>query len=143
MELALVDRPGVHASGEVFVAPPGCRYVVISDIDDTIIETGVANKALMLWRLFMQGAEGRIAFPGVAALLRAYPQTFGATPQELADRFGFIARPADAKSEDADVRAGLPVGMHLTIDPITNVPFVVTSCALCHAERVRWTSLSS
>ena len=71
MELALADRPDVHASGEVFVAPPGCRYVVISDIDDTIIETGVANKAVMLWRLFMQGAEGRIAFPGVAALLRA------------------------------------------------------------------------
>jgi phosphatidate phosphatase APP1 len=71
MELALADRPGVHASGEVFVAPPACRCVVISDIDDTIIETGVANKAVMLWRLFMQGAEGRIAFPGVAALLRA------------------------------------------------------------------------
>jgi phosphatidate phosphatase APP1 len=71
MELALADRPGVQASGEVFVAPQGCRYVVISDIDDTIIETGVANKAVMLWRLFVQGAEGRMAFPGVAALLRA------------------------------------------------------------------------
>jgi phosphatidate phosphatase APP1 len=71
MELTLADRPGVRASGEVFVASPACRYVVISDIDDTIIETGVANKAVMLWRLFMQGADGRIAFPGVAALLRA------------------------------------------------------------------------
>jgi phosphatidate phosphatase APP1 len=71
MDLELADRPGVHATGEVFVAPAASRYVVISDIDDTIIETGVANKALMLWRLFMQGAEGRIAFPGVAALLRA------------------------------------------------------------------------
>ena len=28
--------------------------------------------------------------------------------------------------------------MHLTIDPITGVPFVVTNCALCHAERLRW-----
>ncbi len=71
MELTLADRPGVRASGEVFVAPPASRYVVISDIDDTIIETGVANKAVMLWRLFIQGADGRMAFPGVAALLRA------------------------------------------------------------------------
>jgi phosphatidate phosphatase APP1 len=71
IELELRGCPGVRASGEIFVPPADCRYVVISDIDDTIIETGVANKALMLWRLFMQGAEGRIAFAGVAALLRA------------------------------------------------------------------------
>jgi phosphatidate phosphatase APP1 len=71
VELALEGRPGVQVQGEVFVPPQGCRFVVISDIDDTIIETGVANKALMLWRLFMQGASGRVAFPGVAALLRA------------------------------------------------------------------------
>jgi phosphatidate phosphatase APP1 len=71
IELELKGRPGVRASGEIFVPPADCRYVVISDIDDTIIETGVANKALMLWRLFMQGAEARIAFAGVAALLRA------------------------------------------------------------------------
>jgi phosphatidate phosphatase APP1 len=74
MELELKDRPGVQARGEIFVPPPACRYVVISDIDDTITETGVANKALMMWRLFLQGAEGRIAFPGVAALLRVLHQ---------------------------------------------------------------------
>jgi phosphatidate phosphatase APP1 len=74
MALELEGRPGVQASGEIFVPPPACRYVVISDIDDTITETGVANKALMMWRLFLQGAEGRIAFPGVAALLRALHQ---------------------------------------------------------------------
>lgn len=79
-----------------------------------------------------------IPYPMFLALLRAYPKTFGATPGELAERFGFVARAPDPASEDPDVRAGLPVGMHLTIDPITNVPFVVTSCALCHAERIRW-----
>ena len=45
--------------------------MVISDIDDTVMHTGVASKAMMLWRLFMQGAESRVAFPGVAAFLRA------------------------------------------------------------------------
>ena len=79
-----------------------------------------------------------IPYPVFLALLRAYPDLFGATPGELADRFGFVARAADPASDDLDLREGLPLGMHLTVDPITEVPFVVTSCALCHAERLRW-----
>lgn len=79
-----------------------------------------------------------IPYPIFLALLEAYPKAFGANIGELAAKFGFVARTADPKSEDADVREGLPVGMHLTIDPITTVPFVVNSCALCHAERVKW-----
>ncbi len=79
-----------------------------------------------------------LPYPIFLALLRAFPRTFGATTGELAARFGFIARTADPASDDPDVRAGLPIGMHLTTDPITGVPFVVTSCALCHVERLRW-----
>jgi hypothetical protein len=79
-----------------------------------------------------------IAYPMFLALLRAYPDVLAPDSGALADRFGFVARARDAHSDDPDVRAGLPLGMHLTIDPITGVPFVVTSCALCHAERLRW-----
>jgi hypothetical protein len=79
-----------------------------------------------------------IPYPVFLALLRAYPKTFGATTGELAQRFGFVARAPDPASEDLDVREGLPVGMHLTTDPITKVSFVVTACALCHAEKLRW-----
>jgi mono/diheme cytochrome c family protein len=79
-----------------------------------------------------------VPYPIFLALLRAFPKTFGADTQQLATKFGFVARAADPKSDDADARAGLPVGMHLTKDPITTVPFVVTNCALCHTERVRW-----
>src|SRR5258708_7894024 len=78
-------------------------------------------------------------YPIFVALLRGYPQLFGATTDELAARFGFVARAAGPASDDLDVREGLPVGMHLTIDPLTGVPFVVTNCALCHAERVAGT----
>jgi hypothetical protein len=77
-----------------------------------------------------------IPYPMFLALLRQFPQQLGDSPQALADRFGFIARAADPTSKDPDVRAGLPVGMHLTIDPYTTVPFVVTSCALCHAGKI-------
>lgn len=51
---------------------------------------------------------------------------------------GSFRETPDLTSEDADLREGLPVGMHLTTDPRTGVAFLVTACALCHAERIRW-----
>ena len=61
----------MRASGQVFIPPAQCRCVVISDIDDTVMRTGVANKLKMLWRLFVADAASRVAFPGAAALYRA------------------------------------------------------------------------
>lgn len=58
-------------NGEVFIPPETARFVVISDIDDTVMYTGVANKIKMFWRLFAQAADSRVAFPGVAALYQA------------------------------------------------------------------------
>jgi phosphatidate phosphatase APP1 len=60
-----------RAAGIFFLPPTGARYVVISDIDDTVIFTGIANKAKLLLRLFFQGVRERVAFPGVAAFYRA------------------------------------------------------------------------
>ncbi|MEO6776704.1 MAG: hypothetical protein ABI467_27430 [Kofleriaceae bacterium] len=77
-------------------------------------------------------------YPVYLALFRAFPETFGHDFGELSAKYGFIARAPDPHATDADLRAGLPIGMHLTIDPITRVAFVVTSCALCHAEQLRW-----
>jgi phosphatidate phosphatase APP1 len=73
MEIALAEPAGTGAAarGEVFVPPAGARTLVISDIDDTVVHTGVANKLAMLWRLFFVGAHSRVAFPGVAAFYRA------------------------------------------------------------------------
>ena len=71
LELVHPDNSLDTVIGHVFVPPESARYVVISDIDDTVIYTGVANKLKMLWRLFVQGAQSRVAFPGVAALYRA------------------------------------------------------------------------
>lgn len=71
LNLTLQGDDPVEAEGAVFVPPPRSRLVVISDIDDTVVYTGVANKAKMLWHLFMQDAQDRVAFPGTAALLNA------------------------------------------------------------------------
>ncbi|MEZ0167335.1 App1 family protein [Microvirga sp. TS319] len=71
MDLALAQPQSAQAQAKIFIPPASCRYVVISDIDDTIMQTGVANKLAMLWRLFVEDAPSRVAFPGVAALYRA------------------------------------------------------------------------
>jgi hypothetical protein len=79
-----------------------------------------------------------LPYPIFLALLEMHPELLGATPQALADRFGFTPRQPDPQSEDRDVREGLPLGLHLTDDPNTHIPFVVHNCALCHSEVVRW-----
>ena len=63
--------PPVSAQGSVFITPADCRFVVISDIDDTVVRTGIGNTLVMLWRLFVEDARSRLAFPGVAALYQA------------------------------------------------------------------------
>jgi phosphatidate phosphatase APP1 len=65
------ERRAQRSSGLFFHPPPNARFVVLSDIDDTVIFTGVTNKLKMLWRLFIEGARERVAFPGVAAFYRA------------------------------------------------------------------------
>jgi hypothetical protein len=79
-----------------------------------------------------------VPYPVFLALQRAYPEILGASPAALAGKFGFVPRAAVPGSSDLDEREGLPVGMHLTIDPLTGVPFLMMACAACHAERVKW-----
>ncbi len=65
------DAGPVHAEADVFIPPASARFVVVSDIDDTVMLTGVARKLRMLWRLFVEGAESRTAFPGVGSFYQA------------------------------------------------------------------------
>ncbi|MGC9356837.1 MAG: App1 family protein [Anaerolineae bacterium] len=61
----------VRATGKVFVPPAGARYVVVSDIDDTVIKMDVGNLLKAARTLFLTNARTRLPFPGVAALYRA------------------------------------------------------------------------
>lgn len=71
IEVRVDDHPLVHSQSEVYVPPQETDLLVISDIDDTVMFTGVAEKLKMLYRLFVRKAERRTAFPGVAALYQA------------------------------------------------------------------------
>ncbi|MFZ0611142.1 MAG: phosphatase domain-containing protein [Desulfobacterales bacterium] len=71
VELERSVGSGARATADVFIAPRTAEFVVVSDIDDTVVHTGVANKVKMLWRLFFTAAKSRTAFPGVGAFYRA------------------------------------------------------------------------
>ena len=68
VHLQLIKPAEAEAVGEVLVAPPHCRFMVISDIDDTVVATGVANTTKMIARMLLKSAESRVAFSGVAEL---------------------------------------------------------------------------
>jgi phosphatidate phosphatase APP1 len=55
---------------EVRVAAPEARFGVVSDIDDTILQTGVQRLGQMIRRTFTGSALTRTPFPGAAELYR-------------------------------------------------------------------------
>jgi phosphatidate phosphatase APP1 len=55
----------------VLVPSHRSRFIIISDIDDTVVFTGVAHKIKMLWTLFATSAKSRIPFPGVITFYHA------------------------------------------------------------------------
>lgn len=63
-------RP-VEKTGKALIPPSGAHYVVISDIDDTVLPTEATSFLRMMRSLFMGSARTRLPFPGVAAFYRA------------------------------------------------------------------------
>jgi phosphatidate phosphatase APP1 len=75
IELELVDPPlPVRTTGAILVPPPDAEYGVISDIDDTVVETGVTRKLAMARTVFLGNARTRLPFKGVAAFYDALHQ---------------------------------------------------------------------
>ncbi|MDX1664461.1 MAG: phosphatase domain-containing protein [Candidatus Promineifilaceae bacterium] len=74
----------VTAVGQVLVPPPDARYGVISDIDDTVIQSHVGQLLRMARTVFLGNARTRLPFPGVAAFYRALADgTTGSGPNPL------------------------------------------------------------
>jgi phosphatidate phosphatase APP1 len=74
VELALPRQPEAEAikgSGEVLIAPPSARFGVISDLDDTVIQSRVSNFLLAARTVMLGNARTRLPFPGVAAFYEA------------------------------------------------------------------------
>ncbi len=66
-------RP-VDATGSVLVPPADASFGVISDIDDTVVKTGVTHRLAMARTVLLGNAHTRLPFEGVAAFYRALHQ---------------------------------------------------------------------
>ncbi|SDL25046.1 Phosphatidate phosphatase APP1 [Catalinimonas alkaloidigena] len=76
VELELLDQVAegqetVRATGHVQVAHAESVFGVISDLDDTVLETGATNLLKMARLTFLNNARTRLPFAGVAAFYRA------------------------------------------------------------------------
>jgi phosphatidate phosphatase APP1 len=61
----------VRASALALVPPAAAAYGVISDLDDTVIQSHVTNFLLAARTLLLDNARTRLPFPGVAAFYQA------------------------------------------------------------------------
>jgi phosphatidate phosphatase APP1 len=73
MEL-LHPEADVRATGPVLIPPDDSEFGIISDIDDTVLETGVTRKLAMARTVFLNNARTRLPFKGVAAFYEALVQ---------------------------------------------------------------------
>lgn len=76
--LTLLDAPlefeAVRQNGRVLVPPASADYGVISDIDDTILQSSATNYLHAARLLLLQNARTRLPFAGVAAFYQALQQ---------------------------------------------------------------------
>lgn len=72
---------GVNSVGQVLVPPATARLAVISDIDDTILQTYATDTLKMLRLTFLRNARTRLPFEGVAALYKALAAGAGGAEQ--------------------------------------------------------------
>jgi phosphatidate phosphatase APP1 len=61
----------VKGMGEILVPPAAARFCVISDIDDTVIQSRVSNFLQAARTVMLGNARTRLPFPGVAAFYEA------------------------------------------------------------------------
>lgn len=71
-------RPA-SATGEVLSPPTQSQFGVISDIDDTVLQTDATNLLKMARVTFLRNARTRLPFEGIAGFYRALQQ--GTTPE--------------------------------------------------------------
>lgn len=81
IDLELLDYPGSEqnpaepttfkAQAQVITPPPTAQFGVISDVDDTVLRTDVANIISMARNTFFENARTRLPFEGVAKFFQA------------------------------------------------------------------------
>lgn len=63
--------PGLKSTAEVLVPPADAEYGIISDIDDTIVETSATKVLAMARKVFLHNARTRLPFAGVSEFYKS------------------------------------------------------------------------
>lgn len=71
VELELPAAPGTVTAAPFLVPPASASYGVISDMDDTVIQSHVTDFIRAAGMVLLENARTRLPFPGVAAFYRA------------------------------------------------------------------------
>jgi len=75
VDLALLEsiagQEGVSARADILVPDPRAQYLVVSDVDDTVVVTGATDTLRMARLVATKNAHERSLFPGVGAFYRA------------------------------------------------------------------------
>jgi phosphatidate phosphatase APP1 len=72
----ITDGPetGISAAGQVLITPANASLGIISDIDDTVLQTGAESLLTMARLTFLRNARTRLPFEGAAAFYNALHQ---------------------------------------------------------------------
>jgi len=65
------DQPDVRATGQLQIPDPAASFGVISDLDDTVIQSRITNFLQAVRTVMLGNARTRLPFPGVAAFYEA------------------------------------------------------------------------
>ena len=73
LELVNPSEGGARVTGraEALLAPPAARFITISDMDDTVLQSHVTSLLQAFRTVLLGNARTRLPFPGVAAFYRA------------------------------------------------------------------------
>ena len=83
LELVAPASAGVKVESEaqVLLAPPSARFITISDMDDTVLQSHVTSLVQAFRTVLLGNARTRLPFPGVAAFYRALHAGAGGAEQ--------------------------------------------------------------
>ena len=71
VEAPVPFTPDIKATTEVLIPPPDAEYGIISDIDDTIIQTSAFDALAMSRTVFLNNARTRLPFAGVSEFYKS------------------------------------------------------------------------
>ena len=108
------DRPAVTARcGVIRPDPDAARVAVVSDMDDTVLHTGITNLLTAARLTFLHNARTRSTLPGVSALYRALVTGDPTSTDDPVDPIFYVSSSAwnlhDLLSDFLDLN-GLPLG---------------------------------